>query len=340
MASGSVISGSGLRLGSGEHKELFCRVFLDTHVSYDVDAVEWPDLTDEDHRTLSGLPIWDDAVNTERETAILVRATADHEDDPLMARAIAVQALEEERHAVLVTRLVERYRIDVPVRPIPVVTHPDWAFMKSGWGESLDAFFAFGIFAVARDAEIVPPELIHIFDTVMQEEARHILFFENWRLYRRHAGAATAPAVLPAQAVAAAALVIVDRLRLALSSKSAPAGDQNFMLSGAKALGELTVRGFADTCLAENERRFAPYDDRLPRPRAVPALVRAIRPLLPTKRLLSGKPAGSATVPLDGHPAPAPSGATAGTPEHADAGARAGAAAFGTEATSGAPVPR
>lgn len=282
MTSSTVVLGSGLRLGSDEHKELFCRVFVDTHLRYDVSTMAWPALTAEDQQTLSALPVWDDAVNTERETAVLVRATADHEHDPLLAEAIALQAEEEERHAALVTALIGQYDIDVPLRPLPTITHPDWAFMKSGWAESIDAFFAFGIFAVARDIQIVPPELIAIFDTVMHEEARHILFFENWRLYRRHAGTTATPSVLPAQAVAATALVFVDRLRLAFSSsRTASVGDQNFMLSGAKAFGDLTPRSFVDICLAENDRRFAPYDDRLPRPRAIPGLARRLRPVLP-----------------------------------------------------------
>jgi hypothetical protein len=156
--------------------------------------------------------------------------------------------------------------------------------LKSGWGECLDSFFAFGVYAVAREFGIVGEALLAIFDRVMQEEARHILFFENWRLYRRHADPAMAAAALTVRGMAAAVLVVVDRMRLAVSSARGPGeGDQNFMLTGARALGQLTPRQFVQICLQENRRRLSPYDPVLPRPSVVPALARTLRPFLPDR---------------------------------------------------------
>ena len=51
------------------------------------------------------LPIWDEAVNTERETAHKVQRMADVEPDPLVREAIALQGFEEGRHAALLDRL-------------------------------------------------------------------------------------------------------------------------------------------------------------------------------------------------------------------------------------------
>lgn len=281
----------GDRPSYAEQRDLLCRFFLDTHVAYDVADIQWPDLQPGTQQFLAGLPIWDEAVNTEHETAVLVRAMADHEPDPVLAEAIAMQAFEEERHATLVTALTGRYGIEVRRRPTPVVGDPVWAFLKSGWGETLDSFVAFGVFALARDLALVPQELLAVFDLVMQEEARHILFFESWRVLCRTARGGWPATRFAAAEGRTASLVVLARLRLAASSPGRTSADnQNFLVSGIGALGDVTPRAFVDRCLAENDRRFAPYDSRLARPRIVPALARALRKALPDR------PVGSVAV--------------------------------------------
>jgi hypothetical protein len=54
--------------------------------------------------------------------------------------------------------------------------------------------------------------------------------------------------------------------------------DNNFTVTGAKSLGaDINVAELIDICLAENTRRMSPYDQRLLRPFAVPALARLAR---------------------------------------------------------------
>ena len=55
-------------IGSEAHKELFCRTFIDTHDPYDPAELPFPDIDDDNRARLLSLPIWDEAVNTERET--------------------------------------------------------------------------------------------------------------------------------------------------------------------------------------------------------------------------------------------------------------------------------
>jgi hypothetical protein len=51
--------------------------------------------------------------------------------------------------------------------------------------------------------------------------------------------------------------------------------DNNFTVNGAEALGsDVDVGGLIALCVEENDRRLAPFDARLKRPRFVPFLAR------------------------------------------------------------------
>src|SRR5207247_1936851 len=83
-------------------------------------------------------------------------------------------AYEESRHAALLESMLAHYGIPIPggegVRP----RDAEWGFLRMGYGECFDSFFAFGLFRLAADSGIFPGPLVERFDGVMQEEARHI----------------------------------------------------------------------------------------------------------------------------------------------------------------------
>ena len=58
-----------LRIGSDEHKELFCRVFVETHNPFKPEEIPWPDLDAAALSRLKGLPVWEEAARTEAATA-------------------------------------------------------------------------------------------------------------------------------------------------------------------------------------------------------------------------------------------------------------------------------
>src|SRR5581483_17646 len=138
-----------LRVGSEEHKRLLCREFVDTFHAYEVRDIRWPTLDDASVQRLRALPFWGEAVTTERTAGARVRCMADVERDPLLREAIAMQAYEEERHARLLESLLEHYGIEVPEGGGEQPRDPEWGFMRMGYGETFDSFFAFGLFRIA-----------------------------------------------------------------------------------------------------------------------------------------------------------------------------------------------
>ncbi len=47
----------------------------------------------------------------------------------------------------------------------------------------MDSFLGFGVFKIAMQSEFLPAEMFQIFETLMYEETRHIVFFVNWMAY-------------------------------------------------------------------------------------------------------------------------------------------------------------
>jgi hypothetical protein len=278
-----------LKVGSWEHRRLFCRVFLETHRPFRAEEIAWPELDAESLARLRGLPVWDEAARTEAATAVKVQALGKHEKDPVLAEAIALQGYEEQRHADIIRLLTARYSI--PVRRFerdPPPANPTWTFLRTGYGECLDSFFAFGLFDIGRRTEFFAAPLIALFDQIMQEEARHILFLVNWAADHRARTALTLQPVFDLRRAWNIAAQAWDRVKGALAMKGSGSQD-GFTMKTHVELSDFSLRSFLDLCLAENERRLSPYDSRLLRPRLVPSTVHVLRHLVPGASRGNGK---------------------------------------------------
>jgi hypothetical protein len=263
-----------VRIGSEAHKELLCQFFMESHVSFDPAAVDWPQLDAAELARLHSLPFWSQAVLTERQTACTVQAWAALETDPWLHAAVALQGYEEQRHAALLEGLTAHYGMAVPPRAeLQPPADAEWAFLCTGYSECFDAFFTFALFAIARDSGFFPLALIALFEPIMQEEARHILFFVNWEAYyQARRPLWQRPRYLWRGAVGRS-VQMWYRLRMARGLQ--PAGD--FTLKGHRTLPtSMSPRQFLELCLHENVRRLGRYDARLLRPRLVPSLAKAL----------------------------------------------------------------
>jgi hypothetical protein len=268
-------------VGSEAHKLLFCREFIETHDTYRPVEIDWPEIDEESRDRLASLPVWTEAVNTERNTAYKVQRMAEFEPDPLIREAIALQGYEEARHAHLLNLMTQRYGIPVEQEPQPPLRiDPRWAFIRTEYAECFDAFFAFGLFALARDSGFFPPPLVKFFDPIMQEEARHILFFVNWLGYRRAQLPLDLRLLLDVRRGLAVALQLLSRVRTAVSV-GREQQQQHFTMRSHGSFGDFSVRDFLHTCQLENDRRLGVYDPALLRPRLMPQVVRLALRLLP-----------------------------------------------------------
>ena len=266
----------GIRLGSDAHKTLFCRMLLDTFNPYQPAVIDWPVLDESEHKRLVDLPIWDIAVQTEGRARLNVASYAAVVRDPLLRQAIELNAFEEGRHKHVLSHLVSAYGITLAPEPAYVVPgDPEWAFMLTGYSECIDSFFAFGLFASARRSGFFPPALVDTFEPVMQEEARHILFFVNWVAWHRRNMPLWRRPWFQLKILAVWLALLWERMRIARDVGNG-AQDNNFTVTGAKSVGN-DSGGLLDLCLAENDRRMSLYEKRLLRPRAVPALARLAR---------------------------------------------------------------
>ncbi len=273
-----------LAIGSPEHKELLCSFFTESHNPYAPAELQWPELGADAVKRLQALPIWEEAVRTEAETSLAVLTMGAAEKDPVLSKAIALQGYEEQRHAQILKLLTEKYGIPVPAFSPAAPADPNWAFMRIGYGECFDSFFAFGLFALARDSGFFPPPLVALFEPIMQEEGRHIIFHVNWVAYNQarlpYAGR---PRYVFRRGLAMW-LQALSRLKTALRIKGAADGRQdNFTMNAHAQFGDVSPREFVELCLRENDKRLALYDPRLLRPEFVPRIARALLPTLPRR---------------------------------------------------------
>jgi hypothetical protein len=270
-----------VRRGSDAHKVLFCRTLLDTFNPYKPAIIDWPALDDEARERLVTLPIWDIAVQTEGRARLNVAAYAAMVTDPLLKKAIELNAFEEGRHKHVLSNLVAAYGIKLAPEPeYQVQGDPEWAFMVTGYSECIDSFFAFGLFETAKRSGFFPEALVDTFEPVMQEEGRHILFFVNWAAWHRRTMPLWRRPYFELKVLAVWLFLIWERIGIA-RDVGGGVQDNNFTVTGAKQLGDdINPKQLIDLCLTENSRRLGRYDPRLLRPRAVPALAGLVRRFL------------------------------------------------------------
>jgi hypothetical protein len=262
-----------MKIGSDEHKAHFCRDFIASHCRFDPATLTWPDLDELALDRLRAIPFWEEVLYTERRAGAIVDAYAQRIADPLVRQAVALQGFEEGRHAELLREMIRRYRIAAEERPVePLSTDLRRAFADFGYGECLDSFLGFGVFKIARRAGFLPEPLFEIFDMLMREETRHIVFFINWMAWQQASRGGLAGwlrGVTAARYYGRAIgrlLGTVRRGRRANDGRDFSATQASVFLEG------FTLPSFVEECCVEHERRMREFHPDLLRPSLLPRL--------------------------------------------------------------------
>ncbi len=266
-----------MQYGTPEHKELFCRFFIDTHKPFTPEELPWPELDEKVVKKLAAFPIWDHAVHTERQVFRKLEAYSGEITDPLLKEAMALQGYEEKRHSDLLQYFLKRYDIPFKEKPDnPLPRNLEQVFLNTGAGECIDSFFAFGFLEISKSTNDYPRELIEVMEPIVQEEARHILFIQNWILYQRYKRPMLLQPVHYFRTCWAYAAAAWGRLK-----ELKNVGGSAFTIQARKhEKSSLSPKAFVDLCLKENRRRLAAYDPRLARPKLIPRIMGGVSFLL------------------------------------------------------------
>ena len=263
-----------MKIGSDEHKERFCGDFIASHCRFDPATLTWPNLDDLSLERLRAIPFWEEVLYTERRAGAIVDAYAQTIADPLVRDAVALQGFEEARHAELLREMIRRYGIAAEERPLDEPLSPDLrrAFADFGYGECLDSFLGFGVFKIARRAGFLPEPLFEIFDVLMREETRHIVFFINWMAWQQTARGRIAGWLSGANAAHYYCRAIGRLVGTVWRGRRANDGKDFSATQASVFLDNFKFRSFLAECHAEHERRMEEFDPNLLQPRFLPRL--------------------------------------------------------------------
>jgi hypothetical protein len=279
-----------MKVGTPEHRDLFCRTFIDGHIPYEPEDLPWPNLEPKYLERLRSLPFWGVARAMEQKAGVMVTSFARTLDDPVIREAVAVQGIEETRHARIMNHMIERYVLPVREVDLPIHAPVKDQFVMFGYEECVDFFMGAGLFHLASKLDIFPADLVATFANVIFEEARHVTFFINWYRYEEaRAGRDGA----------------VSRYITALRNYSASIRQLVRSFGGADTTGFAAVNAneivegmtpilFLEAALAENRRLLGLLDRRLVKPGLLPALASLMLALLRALPPRAGTPAASA----------------------------------------------
>jgi hypothetical protein len=169
--------------------------------------------------------------------------------------------------------MIHRYGVAAEERlPDPPSGNLLHAFADFGYGECLDAFLGFGVFKIARRAGFLPEAMFEIFETLIHEETRHIVFFINWMAWQQVARGRGAAWLRGARAAHYYARAIGRLLQTVWRGRGANDGKDFSATQASVFLEGFTFRGFVEECRSEHARRMQGFDPALLQPHLLPWL--------------------------------------------------------------------
>ena len=233
----------------------------------------WPELDDAQLDRLRSVPFWQEVYHTERRAGAIVAAFTPMVQDPLVREAVALQGVEEARHAQLLRVMIDRYGLAATEQPLEAFpANLETAFIDFGFGECMDSFLGFGAFKTARQSEFLPEGMFEIFDVLMHEETRHIVFFINYMAWREVQRGRGAPPLRALTSTWYYGRALRRLLGMARRGKDINDGRDFAITEANMFLDGFSFRRFVEDCYSENGRRMRAFDPNLLQPRLLPAI--------------------------------------------------------------------
>src|ERR1700760_3432182 len=262
-----------MKIGSPEHRDTFCKHFMQTYTESDPDTLPWPDLDEAALQRLKSVPFWEEVFYTERRAGAIVAEFVKTIKDPVLKQAIALQGKEEARHAKMIRVMIEKYGIDAAERPLEDVSdNVETRFKDFGFGECMDSFLGFGVFKIAMQSEFLPKEMFQIFETLMYEETRHIVFFVNWMAYAQAQKGFIASLLLPFTSFRYYMRALGRMVGTAKRGKELNDGKEFSTTPASVFLDGFTFRRFLEDCFSKTRPARGPFDPEWLRPSSLPQL--------------------------------------------------------------------
>ena len=101
-----------MRVGTEEHKLLFCNDFIKSYLPFEPENLPWPELDEVSLARLRAIPVWTMALEVELNAGQMLYGFAATEPDPLVRKALELQAFEEDRHGRLLSYMIQALRLD------------------------------------------------------------------------------------------------------------------------------------------------------------------------------------------------------------------------------------
>jgi hypothetical protein len=175
-----------MNIGSYEYKKRFCQSLVDSHVPDNPASLRWPTLDPVTLEHLQSLPIWREGLLTQHYAAQIIAAFAATLKDPMVKAAVTLQAQEQTRLVKTIQSFLSAYNIPAPaLSTVAIPKNLEAAFIKVGYRNCLDLFWADGLRDAAQKANAIPAALDQRFEQLLVEQSRHTIFLVNWMAYQK-----------------------------------------------------------------------------------------------------------------------------------------------------------
>jgi hypothetical protein len=243
------------KIGSYDSKKQFCRRFTEGY-PIESELFSWPKVDTSTLERLQRIPLWSRILQSKRDAARIVSAFAETLSDSMIKEAIALQGQHEQRHYEALESFVQTY--DIAASNLQSVLLPqniEAAFIDLGFQKCLDALLGFGFYGLANEIRAFPEELLQRFDQLLNEEARHIVFFINWFAYSQTKQGKSWNELRGTNAIWRQRGELLNLLMA--FGKDDDEENILFILFGGAHPEQLTAERFLALCLSENKRRMS-----------------------------------------------------------------------------------